>query len=201
MLTSFNREYFQFGVELGISCYQHYRWLGKPTLDYCEAIIDFLRLEKGSSLLDFGCARGFYVKAFRLLGIDAWGIDSSDYAIDNCDPDVERWLNKTITGSRDFFSAGFCKDVMEHIEDPHPYLKYLKGVCTKVLIIVPLGENGKYRLRRAHLDKTHVHCENENWWADLFAKYFRDVHVNHNIFGISLNEEDNPQGLGYFLCK
>lgn len=36
-------------------------------------------------VLFVGCARGFEVRYFRERGIDAWGIDVSKWAIDNCD--------------------------------------------------------------------------------------------------------------------
>ena len=35
-----------------------------------------------------GCAKGFLVKDLLSLGIDAYGIDVSEYAIQNCEPEV-----------------------------------------------------------------------------------------------------------------
>ena len=51
-------------------------------------LIDHFGLVAGDRLLDIGCAKGFLVKELVDLGIDAYGIDISDYAVRNCHPDV-----------------------------------------------------------------------------------------------------------------
>jgi ubiquinone/menaquinone biosynthesis C-methylase UbiE len=38
--------------------------------------------------LDIGCAKGFLVKDLIALDIDAYGIDVSEYALMNCEPEV-----------------------------------------------------------------------------------------------------------------
>lgn len=48
-----------------------------------KRIIEHYALEKGAMVLDVGCAKGFLVKDFRDLGIEAEGIDVSRYAIEN----------------------------------------------------------------------------------------------------------------------
>lgn len=49
-------------------------------------------ITKGSKVLDVGCAKGFLVKDLRDLGINAYGVDISRYAIENCHPKVEKYL-------------------------------------------------------------------------------------------------------------
>jgi len=51
-------------------------------------IVDHFRLKKGDRLLDVGCAKGFLVKDLLELGIDAYGIDISHYALLHCEPEV-----------------------------------------------------------------------------------------------------------------
>ncbi len=46
-------------------------------------IIKKYNLKKGDKVLDIGCAKGFLVKDLLDLGIDAYGIDISEYAIIN----------------------------------------------------------------------------------------------------------------------
>lgn len=41
-----------------------------------------------SKVLDIGCAMGFLVKALKDLGVEAWGVDVSRYAIDNAPADI-----------------------------------------------------------------------------------------------------------------
>ena len=51
-------------------------------------IIEHFNLVKGSRVLDVGAAKGFLVKELLDLGIDAYGVDISEYAVMNCHPDV-----------------------------------------------------------------------------------------------------------------
>jgi ubiquinone/menaquinone biosynthesis C-methylase UbiE len=51
-------------------------------------LIDHFGLVPGDRLLDVGCAKGFLVKELVDLGIDAFGIDISEYAVRNCHPEV-----------------------------------------------------------------------------------------------------------------
>ncbi len=53
--------------------------------DYCEYWANRLITESGagSSVLDIGTGCGYLVKRLREKGCDAWGVDSSDYAIAN----------------------------------------------------------------------------------------------------------------------
>jgi ubiquinone/menaquinone biosynthesis C-methylase UbiE len=51
-------------------------------------IVDHFRLKKGDRLLDVGCAKGFLVKDLLELGIDAYGIDISHYALLHCESEV-----------------------------------------------------------------------------------------------------------------
>jgi len=44
--------------------------------------------------LDIGCAKGFLVKAFRDLGIEAWGVDVSEYALSSAPDDIRPNLHK-----------------------------------------------------------------------------------------------------------
>lgn len=46
----------------------------------------------GKKLLELGCAKGFTVQELRKLGVDAYGIDFSEYALDNCPDDVKNFL-------------------------------------------------------------------------------------------------------------
>ncbi len=43
-------------------------------------------------VLDVGCAKGFLVKAFREVGVEAWGVDISEYALSSAPEDVRTYL-------------------------------------------------------------------------------------------------------------
>ena len=51
-------------------------------------IIKHFELSQGDRVLDVGCAKGFLVKDLVDLGIDAYGVDISEYALKECHRDV-----------------------------------------------------------------------------------------------------------------
>ena len=77
----YNRDYYESGIENGISGYRNYRWMPELTIRMAHCLIQDLSIDKSHSVLDYGCAKGFLVKALRLLDIDAFGLDVSEYAI------------------------------------------------------------------------------------------------------------------------
>ena len=109
MINLFDKDYYENGVEKGISGYTNYRWM--PTRSIPEALeiknsFDF------KTCVDIGCAKGFLVHALRLLGCQAFGEDISEYAIENCHDKVRPFLSTTTDKKYDLL---ICKDVLEHV--------------------------------------------------------------------------------------
>ena len=51
-------------------------------------IVKHFGLKPGDKVLDVGCAKGFLVKDLLGEGMDAYGLDVSEYALKNCEPEV-----------------------------------------------------------------------------------------------------------------
>lgn len=64
--------------------YNYIRERSPENCTYCKGI--------WRKILFVGCGKGFEVLYFRNKGYDAWGIDISKYAIDNCHPDVKKYV-------------------------------------------------------------------------------------------------------------
>ena len=80
----FGKEYFDGTRNCGYGGYYYDgRWK-----TVARDIINFFKLKKNDKVLDVGCAKGFLVKDLLDQGIDAYGIDVSNYAIKNCHPQV-----------------------------------------------------------------------------------------------------------------
>ena len=80
----YGEEYFDGAREYGYGGYRYDgRW--QPV---AQDIVDHFDLKPGDKVLDIGCAKGFLVKDLLELGIDAYGIDVSKYALMNCEPEV-----------------------------------------------------------------------------------------------------------------
>ena len=76
--------YFDGPREFGYGGYRYDgRW--RPV---ARDIVDHFRLKPGDKILDVGCAKGFLVKDLLELGIDAYGLDISRYALLNSEREV-----------------------------------------------------------------------------------------------------------------
>src|SRR5262249_44406988 len=84
----YNKDYFENGIVFGISGYLSYGWMAERTLRMVFHMIRELKIAPQESVLDFGCAKGYVVKAFRIFDYEAYGVDVSDYAIGLVDGDV-----------------------------------------------------------------------------------------------------------------
>lgn len=80
----FGEMYFDGPREFGYGGYKYDgRW--RPV---ARDIVDHFQLKPGERILDIGCAKGFLVKDLLELGIDAYGLDISRYALLNCEREV-----------------------------------------------------------------------------------------------------------------
>lgn len=76
----YGKDYFDGDRSYGYGGYKYDgRWI-----QVAKDIINYYDLNLGDKILDVGCAKGFLVKDFIDQGIDAYGIDISEYAIKNC---------------------------------------------------------------------------------------------------------------------
>lgn len=82
----FGKEYFDGTREQG---YGGYRYDGR-WLPIAEDIVQHFDLKAGDRILDVGCGKGFLVKDLMKVcpGLEAFGIDISEYAVMNCEPEV-----------------------------------------------------------------------------------------------------------------
>ena len=87
-------------------------------------LISLFSLTQGSSILEIGCAKGFLVHQFRLLGMNAFGIDQSAYAIANAPGDVRPFLRELNVENSSFadvfqdihYDLIISKDVFPHFD-------------------------------------------------------------------------------------
>jgi ubiquinone/menaquinone biosynthesis C-methylase UbiE len=82
----FDQEYFDGPREQGYGGYYYDgRWV-----PVAESIVAHFGLKPGDRIIDIGCAKGFLVKDLMSVcpGIEAFGLDISEYALENCEPEV-----------------------------------------------------------------------------------------------------------------
>jgi predicted TPR repeat methyltransferase len=196
----YDEDYYERGVETGKSLYSNFRWMPELTIPLAHEIIKALGLKEGDSVLDFGCAKGYLVKALRLLKINASGFDISEYAISQVDSDVKQHVATTIPDKR--FDFIICKDVLEHMS-AHlvgETLKTLAKHTDRVFIVVPLGDGEKYIIPSYELDITHVIRESLSWWENEVSKAgFECVQARYECGYLKGNYKQYPNGNGFLV--
>jgi cyclopropane fatty-acyl-phospholipid synthase-like methyltransferase len=82
----YGREYFDGARDTGYGGYRYDgRWVA-----IAEDMVEHWGLKSGDRVLDVGCAKGFLVKDLMKVcpGIEVFGLDISEYALLNCEPEV-----------------------------------------------------------------------------------------------------------------
>lgn len=101
---AYGEMYFDGPREYGYGGYRYDgRW--QPV---AKDIIDHFGLKSGDRVLDVGCGKGFLVKDLVALGIDAYGLDVSQYALMHCEPEVVGRLHIGSADSLPFPSGSFA---------------------------------------------------------------------------------------------
>jgi SAM-dependent methyltransferase len=170
----YDAEYYLTGPTSGKSNYVDYSWKPDLTLPMADWLKRVLHIKDGDTVLDFGCARGYLVKALRMRGVNAFGYDSSEWAIQNCDEGVKGYVSNALPDER--FDHIIAKDVFEHIRigDLTPILATLVEAMRKsMLIIVPLiGEDGDYLRHEDRSDPSHAIRWGLQDWLDFAHRWF-----------------------------
>ena len=174
MTEKYNENYFERGLQLGISGYTSYSWMPELTLKMASFLINEFDLQK-RVVLDFGCAKGYLVKALRNFGIEAYGYDTSEYAISKVPSEVAQYCFcesenhiEDILNQKDIDFV-ISKDVFEHLEEEaliRLLQKIKKSTVNAIYIVVPLSKNNdsKYIIESYENDTTHVLRKSAQWW-------------------------------------
>lgn len=162
----YDKDYFERGLITGKSCFENYRWLPELTIPMAMTIIDHLNIGINSKILDFGCSKGFLVKAFRWLKRRAWGYDISKYAISNADNEIKEYVSNKFWKME--FTHCIAKDVFEHIPEKNIPDELKRIISESLFAIIPLGDNGEYVAPNNNMDPTHVTCHTAEWWGTFF---------------------------------
>lgn len=129
-----------------------------------------------STVLDAGCAMGFLVEALRKRGVEAWGIDISDYAISQVHDSVRDYcrvgsLTDPIERRYDLIT---CIEVIEHIpaSEADTAIANLCAASDQLLLSSTPHDYG---------EATHFNVQAPEVWSAALARegFLRDL--DHDI--------------------
>ncbi len=208
MSDPFDADYFLRGKETGKSLYSDYRWLPDLTIPMAQAIVEHCGVHQGSRVLDFGCARGYLVRALRGLGYDAFGYDISRWALENADEEVKKYLyHKTENRppwEHQKFDWIIAKDVLEHVEYVEIIVgQLMMGATGGIFVVVPLSkfDGGKYVVDDYEKDITHIQRYKLSTWAKMFIRPGWKVEVSYRVPGVKDNYQWAATGNGFITAR
>ncbi len=137
------------------------------------------------TVLDAGCALGMLVKILRDRGVEAYGIDISEYAINNVDDSIKPYCavcSLTEALPANFppkFDLVFSSEVIEHLYEEDA-INAIGQLCKYTDTI--LFSSTPHDIT----DETHVNVHLDEYWARVFAKNGFYHNVNYNPEYISI---------------
>ena len=150
--------------------------------DLAHIVVEEL-VTSGARVFDIGCAAGFLVQHLRRRGVEAFGVDLSEYALSLASPGMAGYLNKldlTVEGSM-WLAPGMpaqvviCLETLEHIpEDRLEFaLENIRVAMTdtgRALLSICLDDVPGW-----DEDPTHVTIHDRRWWLARLAE--ANLHV------------------------
>ena len=124
------------------------------------------------TFLDAGCAMGILVGELRNLGVEAWGIDISEYAIGAVNSEIKKYcsLGSVAEPLNRNYSLISCIEVLEHLPSQEAELA-VENLCKHTDDILFSSTPFEYK------EATHINVQPPEYWVELFAQqgFFRDV--------------------------
>jgi ubiquinone/menaquinone biosynthesis C-methylase UbiE len=136
--------------------------------------LKFLR-KRSLKMLDVGCGKGYYVRDAIEEGIDAYGIDTSTYALENALDEVKDRITfgslTEIPFGDEEFDVMTAFDVIEHIQpkDTSNAVKEMRRVLKPdgiIIITTPSTNFGGWVF-----DLTHINVRPPRFWKLIFEEH------------------------------
>ena len=131
------------------------------------------------TVLDMGCAFGYLVSALRNKGVQAHGIDISEYALSQADEKIKPYVK--VMSALDELPDNFPKkydlvvsiEMIEHLyaDDGLKVIKKMTEYADRILLSSTDSD---------FAEPTHVNVQPKEYWCEKFAEhnYFRDLHID-----------------------
>lgn len=145
---------------------------------FAEYVQTILQIKEGR-VLDVGCARGNVVYWLTKMGLDAYGVDVSVWAVENgWVPDKMKQTSITdgVPFDKGFFDFVISRETLEHISETD-IVKVIKNIATMLkkngLLMIEVatnkgGKEDKKKENPLNQDPSHVLIRDLVWWRSIF---------------------------------
>jgi len=145
-------------------------------LTFFDKIADrIVRELEPRSVLDAGCAWGFLVEALRNRGVEAWGIDISEYAISNVHESIKDYcrVGSIVEPFDRRFDLIVNIEVLEHMQKAEA-IKAIENFCISSERVLFSSTPFDYK------EVTHINVQVPEYWSREFARhgFFRDLNFD-----------------------
>jgi len=139
------------------------------------------------SVLDVGCAKGHLVYAFKGLGLEAYGVDISEYAISQSPPEVRDHLSNVDVDHEQLpfadqtFDLVNASEVMEHLTNHRNLLSEIRRVLRARGIVHIMAERrhatflarlvGARAFGHLGRNPTHINIHPKSFWIREFESH------------------------------
>jgi SAM-dependent methyltransferase len=134
---------------------------------------------KPRTVLDAGCAMGFLVEALRDRGVEAFGIDISEYAISQVRSDIKQYCRQGSVADPlpQRYDLIASIEVLEHLPTEEA-IRAVTNLCSATSDFIFSSTPGD------HQEITHVNVQPPEWWTEVFARqgFFRDVEYDPSTY-------------------
>lgn len=149
-----------------------------PETDYPRALADHLcrrfGLSDGGRLLEIGCGRGDFLRAFRAAGMNGEGVDREQSAA-SLSPDLAPFIRRCDVTSEPLpfddaaFDVVYHKSLLEHMWDPMPLMRETWRVLKPGGALLVLTPDWRTQYRTFYEDFTHCRPYDVTALTDLLA--------------------------------
>lgn len=130
------------------------------------------------TVLDAGCAMGFLVEQLRQRGVEGYGLDISEYALEQVPPEIKGycWQGSVVDPFPGRYDLIVCIEVLEHLQ-PRDAERALANLCAHSDDVLFSSTAVDYH------EATHFNVHPPEYWAELFAHrgFMRDVDFDATV--------------------
>ena len=134
-----------------------------------------VQIIKPGSVMDMGCAKGFLVESLRDRGVQAYGVDISDYAISQVREDIKQFCRVgavTEPLDRDY-DLITCIEVLEHVTEEESEIA-IRNMAMRTQNILFSSSSTDFD------EPSHINVKPVLKWLECFSKYdfYPDVTID-----------------------